>query len=141
MSLEETQAFFNRYRAAFNALDGDAVADLWHSASGITDSHDGCGRLTWWPDGAPMRANHHALCDLYRANGYASADYSIQQFVPLGANHAFAKLHWTLRRADDSLLQAFATGYNLVRTAQGPQVLLCTAFEEDIQEMKRHAAQ
>ena len=35
MSLQEVEQFFQRYEAAFNALDGDAVADLWHSPSGI----------------------------------------------------------------------------------------------------------
>ncbi len=142
MSHTETHAFFTRYRDAFNALDGDAVADLWHAAgSGIADSHGGAGRLTWWPDDAPMRANHRALCTVYRQAGYGRADFAIDQFVPLGADHAFARVQWTITRADGSLLQRFGTGYQLQRTAAGPRVLLCTAFEEDPQEMTRHAAQ
>ncbi len=141
MSLVETQAFFEAYREAFNRLDGDAVADLWHSASGITDSLAGCGRITWWPQDAPMRANHHALCELYRNNGYHHADFQIEQHLPLGPQHAFAHLHWTLKRADGSVLQQFHTGYQLMRTAAGPKVLLAVAHQEDIQEMKHHAAE
>ena len=142
MSLTETHAFFSRYRDAFNALDGDAVADLWHAGgSGIADSQGGCGRLTWWPHDAPMRANHHALCDVYRQAGYGRADFEIDHFVPLGADHAFARVQWTITRADGSLLQRFGTGYQLQRTAAGPRVLLCTAYQEDLQEMTRHAAQ
>ncbi len=142
MSLTETQAFFSRYRDAFNALDGDAVADLWHAGgSGIADSQGGCGRLTWWTDGAPMRANHRALCTVYRQAGYGRADFAIDHFVPLGADHAFARVRWTITRADGSLLQRFGTGYQLLRTADGLRVLLCTAFEEDLQEMTPHAAQ
>jgi hypothetical protein len=38
MSRRETLAFFRRYRTAFNRLDGDAVADLWHTPSSIADS-------------------------------------------------------------------------------------------------------
>ena len=66
MSLEETQAFFETYRDAFNRLDGHAVADLWHTPSGITDSGgaDGAARLTWWPDDAPKRANHVATLSI-----------------------------------------------------------------------------
>ncbi len=141
MSRAEVQAFFARYRDAFNALDGDAVADLWHSPSGIADSRDGSGRLTWWPEAAPMRANHRALCDVYRGAGYGRADFTLDHCAPMGADHAFARLQWTLTRADGSTLQQFRTGYQLIRTAGGPRVLLCTAFEEDLQEMTPDAAQ
>ena len=140
MSLREVQAFFQTYQEAFNRLDGDAVADLWHSQSGIADSRDGHGRVTWWADDATMRANQIALCAIYRGNGYDHAEFDIEAHQALGANHAFARLHWTLWRADGSLLQGFQTGYNLIRTAQGPKVLLATAYEEDLQTMKRHAA-
>ena len=58
----------------------------------------------------------------------------------MGAHHAFAVVSWTLTRADGSLLQQFKTGYNLMRTTDGPKVILVTQFEEDIQKMKRDAA-
>ncbi len=138
MSRTETEAFFATYRDAFNRLDGDAVADLWHCASGITDS-PGDGRyaqLTWWPEDAPMRANHRALCGVYRQAGYGRADFSIEQHLPLGANHAFAHLRWTITRADGSLLQQFHTGYQLLRTAQGPKVLLAVAHAEDLAALR-----
>ena len=143
MSVEETQAFFETYRDAFNRLDGDAVADLWHPQSGITDSGgaEHTARLTWWPEDAPMRANHVALCAAYRGNDYGRADFAIEQHLPLGPNHAFAHLRWTLTRSDGSLLQQFHTGYQLMRTASGPRVLLAVAHQESLREMKHHAAQ
>ncbi len=143
MSRTETQAFFETYRDAFNRLDGDAVADLWHSSSGISDSggEDGHARLTWWSSDAPMRANHRALCDAYRHNGYWRADFELEAQVPMGPNHAFAHVHWTLKRHDGSLLQQFHTGYHLMRTAQGPQVLLAVAHQENLSRMKPHAAE
>ena len=143
MSLDEVRAFFDGYRAAFNRLDGDAVADLWCGASGIADNlgAGGAARLTWWPDDAPMRANHHALCEVYRHNGYHHADFQITAHQALGPNHAFAHLHWALRRADGSVLQQFHTGYQLMRGAHGPQVLLAVAHQEDLQDIQNHAAQ
>ena len=141
MSLTEAQQFFASYRAAFNRLDGDAVADLWHACSGIADTANDAGRLTWWPEDAPMRANHRALCELYRHKGYHHAEFDIVDHLPLGMHHSVSRLHWTLKRADGSVLQQFHTAYHLMRTASGPRVLLATAYEEDIQEMKRHAAQ
>ena len=98
MSREEVRAFFDAYQDAFNALDGDAVAELWHVPSGITDSRT----TIWWPDDAPMRANHRALCDIYRGLNYGQADHQITAFHPLGADHAFADVRWTLRRQDGS---------------------------------------
>ena len=149
MNLEETQTSFESYRDAFNRLDGNAVADLWHGRSGITDSGgagsvDGAGgvaRLTWWPDDAPMRANHVALCAAYRGNHYGRADFAIEQHLALGPNHAFVHLHWTLQRQDGSLLQQFHTGYQLMRTSVGPRVLLAVAHQENLSEMKNHVAE
>ncbi len=143
MSRTETQAFFETYRDAFSRLDGDAVADLWHSQSGITDSHgdNGTARLTWWPDDAPMRANHRALCEVYRNADYGGAEFDLEDHVRLGPQHAFAKVHWTLKRRDGSLLQQFHTGYQLMKTAQGTRVLLAVAHAENIGRLRAGAAQ
>jgi hypothetical protein len=143
LSQTETQHFFETYRDAFNRLDGDAVAGLWHASSGITDSlsADGTARLTWWPDEAPMRANHRALCEVYRQADYSRADFDLEQHVAMGPSHAFAYVRWTLRRSDGSVLQQFRTGYQLIRTAEGPRVLLAIAHQENLSEMKPHVAQ
>jgi hypothetical protein len=137
MSRQEVEAFFVAYRDAFNSLGCDAVAELWHVPSGITDRHT----TTWWAEDAPMRANHRALCEIYSGLNYGRADHQITAFHPLGADHAFADVRWTLRRQDGSVLQRFGTGYQLVRGEHGPQVLLCTAYEEDYKEMTPHAAE
>ena len=137
MSLEETQTFFEVYRDAFNRLDGDAVADLWNDRSAITSrGADGVATLAWWSDEAPMRANHRALCDVYRQAGYDHADFVIEQHLPLGPDHAFAHLHWRLWRLDGSLLQQFHTGYQLMRTAVGVRVLMVVAHQEALQAMR-----
>ena len=141
MTPADVTAFFERYRDAFDRLDGDAVADLWHVPSGIADAKDGAGRLTWWADEAPMRHNHRALCEVYRRAGYHRAGFEIEACWPLGPSHAAARVGWTLTRADGSVLQRFRTAYQLIDTANGPKVLLCTAYEENLQEMTPHAAQ
>jgi hypothetical protein len=143
MSLQETAAFFTHYRDVFNRLDGDAVADAWHVPSAIADSHGdgGTARVTAYADDATMRANMHALCEVYRRNGFARAEFELLDHVALGANHTFAHLHWTLKRADGSELQSFRTGYQLARTADGPRALLAVAYQEDLAAMTPHAAQ
>ena len=142
MSRQDVQLFFEDYRARFNRLDGDAIADLWHTPSAITHLAKGANHavLTKWAEDAPMRANMHALCDAYRNDGYDHADFTLERCESMGEHHAFAVVSWTLVRANGSLLQQFKTGYNLMRTASGPKVILVTQFEENNENMKRHAA-
>lgn len=79
MSHAEAQAFFEAYRDAFNRLDGDAVADLWHTPSAITntEAEAASAKLTLWSDEEPMRANHRAPCDAYRDSGYGHATFEV----------------------------------------------------------------
>jgi hypothetical protein len=141
MSRAEVEEFFEAYRENFNRLDGDAVADTWHTQSAITHRAKDAEHadVTMWTSDAPMRENMRALCDVYRNAGYANASYSIDEFVPLGQHHAFVLLSWTIQRSDGSTLQSFRTGYNLMRGKDGPRVILATAFEEDIGKMRDDA--
>lgn len=95
MKRDEVLDFFDRYRAAFDTLDGDAVADLWHVPCAIAGVHASAahGQTTWWHEDAPMRDNMRAL------------------------------------------LQAFRTGYQLIRSAQGLRVMMCVAHDEDLAAM------
>jgi hypothetical protein len=146
MSLQETTDFFARYRDAFNRFDGDAVADLWHVPGAIAGSSPraALAELTLWADEPSMRANMRALCDVYRGHGNAQWDFELREFVAMGAHQAFAKVHWRLMRDDGSTVQAFDTGYSLLRTANGPRVAYCAAFDEAPirdQKARQHAAQ
>lgn len=128
--------FFDRYRAAFERLDGDAVAGLWHTPSAIADSRDGHGRVTVWTETAPMRANMRALCAAYREAGFERAEFELLDGLCFGADHALAHLRWTLWRRDGSMLQRFCTAYQLLRGAAGWRVFGATAYQESIAEMK-----
>ena len=141
MLRHEVQAFFEAYAQAFNRLDGEAVAAMWHAGgSGIAHQRAGQAALTWWAEPAPMRANHLALCEVYRSSGLARTSFELLDHVPMGPDHGFARLRWQLWRTDGGLLQTFGTGYQLMRTADGLRVLLCTAFEEDLSALRAQAA-
>jgi hypothetical protein len=140
MSLQEVTTFFERYNTAFDALDAEAVTTLWYTPSGIRSGE--C--MTWWSEREPMHANMSALCEVYRKAGYARAKHTIESHVPLGKDGAFVNVAWALERADGAELQRFHTGYNLQRFVSEPhqpiRVVHCTAFEENINELKSHAA-
>jgi ketosteroid isomerase-like protein len=121
----EIQRFFERYRDAFNALDGDAVAALYAVPSAIVDS----ASHTQWSDAGPIRDNMRALCELYRQHGYRKADFTERAFLEQGEDFAVADIHWHIER-DDAPAWEFRTTYNLQRQQGQWRVLLCTAYNE-----------
>ena len=122
----EIRAFFERYREAFDQFDGEAVARLHAVPSGIASDSG----YTHWPTFEAIRANMVALCALYRENGYASAAFEPVAFLAQGENYAVADISWNIERSGQREPWRFNTTYNLMRTAKGWRVLLCTAYSE-----------
>jgi Domain of unknown function (DUF4440) len=118
--------FLQRYRDAFNALDGAAVARLYAIPSGIAQDR----QYTHWSSFEPIRSNMEALCEQYRQRGYVRADFEPGAFVPQGDDHAVVDLKWTIEWSTGADPWKFGTTYNLVRTDTGWRVLLCTAYSE-----------
>lgn len=137
MTESEARDFFMRYAEAFTAGDGDAIADLWHTPSALTDTRAGAARVTAWTDEPPMRANMHALCEVYADAGPHEWHFELRRLEPLGSHHAFARVAWTLRRPAGEFMQHFLTGYQLGLTVAGWRVLFCTAYQEDLSERRR----
>ncbi len=132
MQLHDIEAFFSAYADAFNDLNGDAVAAHWATPCGISQAD----QVTWWTDHADMLANHRALCEVYREAGFAHCEPVLADVQLLGGFDAFVRVRWTLTKADATLLQRFETGYHLKRLGGSLKVLLCTAFDEDLQAMR-----
>jgi hypothetical protein len=122
----EITRFFERYRDAFNSLDGEAVAQLYAVPSGIAQD----AKYTHWPEFEPIRNNMVALCSLYRERGYAAAEFQPSAFLQQGDDFAIADLRWKINWATGAAPWEFGTTYNLVRTKEGWRVLLCTAYSE-----------
>ena len=120
-------AFFERYRDAFNALDGAAIADFYAEPSGIAQG----GTYTHWPTRTPVRENMVALCAQYRGKGYARAEFEATSFIPQGDRYAIADLRWRIDWTSTEKAWLFNTTYNLVHTEEGWRVLLCTAYQQD----------
>ncbi len=136
MAADTVRGFFDFYRDAFSALDGDAVAALWHTPSGIAQN----GSVTWWTQPQPVRDNMLALCGVYREAGFARTEFELMAVHSLGAQFAWTDVQWTIYRQDDSVLQRFRTAYHLIHTVQGWRVLMCTAYQEDLAAMRGAAA-
>ncbi|SMC20887.1 hypothetical protein SAMN02745857_01068 [Andreprevotia lacus DSM 23236] len=118
--------FVARYCAAFNALDGAAIAALYAVPSAIAHGSS----YTHWTDAAAITANMAALCTLYRDGGYVAASYTVAHWWPQGPDHAVLDVAWHITREGDLPPWQFHTGYNLLRGEHGWLVRLCTAYEE-----------
>lgn len=118
--------FLDRYRAAFDALDGEAVARLYAVPSGI--AHE--GGYTHWATFDAVRDNMAALCRQYRAGGYLAAAFEVGTCLPQGERFAVVDLAWTINRSEGRPPWRFRTGYHLMRDDEGWRVLLCTAYDE-----------
>ncbi|MBE9608449.1 DUF6841 family protein [Chitinilyticum piscinae] len=118
--------WLEEYSAAFNALDGDAVAELYVEPCQIVQG----GRVAHWPDRAAVAANMRALCAQYRGQGYQQAHAEIRHCRMLGEMNALLDVFWRVSRSGERSPWNFCTAYHLLRTAQGWQVLLCVAYEE-----------
>jgi ketosteroid isomerase-like protein len=122
----EIQKFFENYRDAFNALDGRAVAEFFAEPSGLTQD----GKYTHWPEKQPVAENMTALCKLYNDKGFTRADFEPCQFIDQGEKYAIADIQWRINWSRGQEPWSFKTTYNLVRTASGWKVQLCTAYSE-----------
>lgn len=119
-------AFFQRYRDAFNALDGQAVAALYAEPCAIAQD----GVLTHWPTRTPVVQNMVALCQRYRGQGFVRAAFQPGLFLAQGDAFAVADIHWRIDWDAGQAPWQFSTTYQLVRAATGWQVMLCTAYSE-----------
>ena len=122
----DIRAFFESYRDAFNALDGHSVADLYAEPSGIAQD----ATYTHWPSRQLIAENMTALCKLYEDKGFVHTDFEPGNFIDQGTDHAVADILWRIDWNSGQQPWRFKTTYNLIRTAQGWQVLLCTAYSE-----------
>jgi Domain of unknown function (DUF4440) len=123
----ELRLFFQRYAAAFNALDGGAVAQLYAEPSAIAQG----GKVTVWATRSAVAENMVELCTLYRKRQYKAAHWELGSYLAQGGSYAIVDLRWSIHWQDPAEPWKFSTTYNLAREPEGWSIILCTAYEED----------
>ena len=121
----DIHAFFERYRDAFNRLDGRAVSAHYDCPAMIVHA-DGAGVLA---DVGALDANNIALCAQYERDGFMRADFSERACLALGEQFYVVDLAWTIARKDQSP-QQFNTAYSLAKRGGHWKVAAVTAYEE-----------
>jgi hypothetical protein len=121
---EEIRTFFQKYAAAFDTLDGDRIAPLYHLP---TVTMRGDGSIHCLQSRADLAKFFQSVADLYQREGASPPGmFKNLQVQPLGRLSALATLEWVLRRADGSTIREWRQSYNLVRGAGGWQILVST---------------
>ena len=121
----DVHAFFDRYRDAFNRLDGRAVSAHYDRPAMIVHA-GGNGVLL---DEAALDANNAALCEQYAKGGFLRADFAERAFLPQGNDFCFVDLAWTIARRAQAP-QQFNTAYSLAKRAGTWKVAVVTAYQE-----------
>jgi hypothetical protein len=90
----DVRDFFDRYRDAFDRLDGDAVARLYATPSGMVSG----GRYVHWADFASARANMVALCEHYRTSGHVRSTWEPATVLAQGREALIVDVVWSIER-------------------------------------------
>jgi len=118
--------FFAKYKAAFNQLDGVAVALLYRVPSVIVDDE----RYTIWDTYGKIESNMVALCEIYRQHKFQETDFEINHFILQNENFAVVDMRWTISHTDTSPPNVFNTTYNIQKIDGEWKVNLVTAYSE-----------
>ena len=122
----EVSRFLEAYKAAFDRLDGRAIAALFSEPSGLLSG----STYVHWPTRKDVERNMRALCEIYRRDGYREASHESFEVLQLGAHSALVDVRWRIDRAEGTP-RRFGTAYHLVRKDARWWVLLCIAYEEE----------
>ena len=118
--------FLAKYKAAFNQLDGVAVAALYCVPSVIVDDE----RYTIWDTYEKIENNMVALCEIYRQHKFQQTDFEINQFILQNENFAVVDIRWSISHTDTSPPNVFNTTYNIQKIDGVWKVNLVTAYSE-----------
>jgi hypothetical protein len=120
---DEIRAFFEACNNAFELIDGNRIAALYHVPT-ITMRGDASVHCLQSRD--ELARFFQGVADSYLKDGYRGGNFKNLQVVPLGERSAVATMDWEMRRGDGSLIREWRQSYNVVRVGNGWQILVST---------------
>jgi hypothetical protein len=125
MRLEEVEAMFDDYAAAFGRGDVEGVCACWAFPAYFAARGKRAAL-----DEAAFRANTEALCRYYAARGVAEARKRVVALEPLLGGLAFVRTADRLLDAAGGVVAEWEHGYLLSATADGPRLVMAMPDEE-----------
>ncbi len=120
---KEVRGFFEEYSAAFEAIDGNRIAALYHMPT-VTMRGDGSIHCLQSRD--DLAKFFQGVADTYYREGSRTGSFKNFQVLPIGGRSALATMDWDMRRGDGTLIREWRQSYNVVRVGNGWQILVST---------------
>ena len=117
------RAFFESYQAAFDSIEGERIAALYHIP---TVTMRGAGSIHSLQSREELARFFQGVADSYQKDGYAGGSFEEFEVSPIGECSALATMDWEMRRRDGSLIRKWRQSYNLVRAGSSWQILVST---------------
>jgi hypothetical protein len=119
-------AFFDSYRAAFDRLDPEAIADHFLVPAILSTN----GAYIAWTARGDVVTNMRTLCARYRTARFRAASWELLDVIVMPPLHVFADVCWTIDHEPPAPSARFRTAYQLRRDGDRWRILLCIAYEE-----------
>jgi hypothetical protein len=120
---QEVSTFLQSYGDAFNRVDVDAIARMYHLPC-MTIRGD--GSIREFHEADEVREFMGVVAQTYYDEGNRVCSFDSLVVVPIGGECALATLRRILRDEDSALLRDWRQSYNLIRTQDGWNFLLST---------------
>jgi hypothetical protein len=124
---DEVRGFFEEYAKAFDSIDGNRIAALYHMP---TLTMRGDASIHCLQSRKELARFFQGVADTYYKEGYRNGSFNNLQVVPIGGRSALATLDWELRRGDGSVIREWRQSYNVVRVGSEWQILVSTFHVE-----------
>ena len=121
--MSDVRAFLDKYLDAFDSIDGQRIAALFHIPA-VTMRGD--GSIHSLQSRQELASFFQGVADTYQKDGYAGGRFEELQVSPIGGRSALATLDWVMLRRDGSFIRKWRQSYNLVRVDSGWQILVST---------------
>jgi len=136
MSEAEIRSFFDRYTAAFSALDVGGI--LGHFAFPCQIATETAG---WaFADRASIEADMSGFVDFYAKQNFAGAELNRLDYQPLSATFGLAHVKWRLVGSGDKTLVDVDTTYILRMGNTAPAIIGILGHNEDGQWQRKGVA-
>jgi hypothetical protein len=136
MSELQVRSFFDRYAAAFSALDVAGILDHFAFPCQIVGEKGGQA----YADRASIEADMSGFTQFYAGQNFASAELARLEYQSLSEAFGLAHVHWLLRQENGEAFIDFDTTYVLRMNRESPAIIGVLGHTEDSQWQRKGLA-
>jgi hypothetical protein len=133
MSESQVRAFFERYNAAFSALDVAGILDHFAFPCQIATETSGYAFV----DRAAIEADMSGFVEFYAKHGFERAELAKLEYQPLSEAFGLAHVNWRLVKTGGETLVDVRSTYILRMGTEAPSIIGILGHNEDTQWQRK----